>query len=194
MVSRVSVFCASSSRAAAVHMEAAEKLAGLLTDNDLLVQYGGGHAGLMGKLADIILTRNGKIRGIIPQFMVDEGWMHTGVEDMIVVKDMAERKNLIMTKTDGIIAMAGGVGTLEELTEAITLKQLGLIDVPIVILNTGGFYNELCTFFEKMSEENLIRGEHHRLWTKAHTPEEAVHLLLSSPKWDKTKARNSAAI
>ncbi len=194
MISKVSVFCASSSKAKKEFRKAADELADLLIKNNLLIQYGGGGAGLMGQLADRVLEKNGKIRGIIPQFMVDEGWMHTGVKDMLVVNTMAERKNIIMTNTDGIIILPGGIGTLEELTEAMTLKQLGIIDVPIVILNINGYYDRLCSFFEKMSSENLLRNEHHQLWTKAKTPDDAVHQLLNSPKWDKTKARNSAAI
>lgn len=194
MISKVSVFCASSSLAGKDYKKAADTLAGLLVENDILVQYGGGGAGLMGQLADSILARNGKIKGIIPQFMVDEGWVHPKVEDMVVVNNMAERKNLIMTDTDGIISMPGGIGTLEELTEVITLKQLGLIDIPIVILNTNGFYNDLCSFFEKMGSENLMRKEHNELWQKASTPEEAVHFLLNTPRFDKVKARKRAAI
>ena len=194
MISKVSVFCSSSSLAGEVYMKAVGDLATLLVKNNLLVQYGGGDVGLMGHLADIVLENKGKIRGIIPEFMVKEGWIHPEVQDMEIVDTMSERKRLIMTDTDGIIALAGGFGTLEELSEAITLKQLGLINVPIIILNTNGFYDELFSFFRRMSTENLIREEHHKIWRDVKLPGEVLPQLFNTPTWDSNQARKRAAI
>ncbi len=99
-----------------------------------------------------------------------------------------------MTDTDGIITLAGGFGTLEELSEAITLKQLGLINIPIIILNTNGFYDELFNFFRRMSTENLIRDEHHKIWKEVKLPGEVITQLFNTPKWDSGQARKRAAI
>ena len=194
MISKVSVFCSSSSLAKEVYRDAARDLATLLVENNILVQYGGGDVGLMGHLADTVIERKGKIRGIIPEFMVKEGWKHHGVKDMEIVETMSERKRIIMTDTDGIITLAGGFGTLEELSEAITLKQLGLINIPIIILNTNGFYDELFNFFRRMSTENLIRDEHHKIWKEVKLPGEVITQLFNTPKWDSGQARKRAAI
>ncbi len=194
MISKVSVFCSSSSLAGEVYRNAVRDLATLLVKSNLLVQYGGGDVGLMGHLADTVIENQGKIRGIIPEFMVKEGWWHHGVKDMKIVESMSERKRIIMTDTDGIIALAGGFGTLEELSEAITLKQLGLINVPIIILNTNGFYDELFNFFRKMSTENLIREEYHKMWQEVKLPGDVLPQLINTPTWDSSKARKRAAI
>ncbi len=191
---KISVFCASSSKVNKDFLDAAGELAQLLIAQNCLIQYGGGRAGLMGKIADAALAGNGSIKGIIPKFMIDEGWVHPGIEDMVVVADMQERKHMIMSDTDAIIALPGGVGTLEELTEAITLKQLGLINVPIVILNINRFYDPLLELFEKMVDENLLRMEHQKLWQAVTQVSEVIPAINNAFLWDSGNARNIAAI
>lgn len=191
---KVSVFCSSSSLVNENFIRETDVLARNLVNEGFLIQYGGGGVGLMGRLADTVLSLNGKIRGIIPKFMVDEGWVHHNVTDMIVVNDMYDRKKKIMTETDAIIALPGGCGTLEELTEAITLKQLGIISVPIIILNTGDFYNHLIRLFQIMMEENFFRKEHSSIWQIVDKAENVVSAIKNSTPWDPVVARNSAAI
>ena len=141
------------------------------------VVYGGGGIGLMGKLADSIIENGGKITGVIPTFMKDEGWDHTRVKDMILTSDMGERKKQMFEMADAVIALPGGIGTLEELTEAITLKQLSLFDGPIIILNTLGYYNSLLEFLENMVDNHFLRIEHKGIWEIVNTPEEVIVAL-----------------
>lgn len=179
---KVCVFASSSSRINNEYNSAASKLGEILAVSDIEVVYGGGGIGLMGILADAVLKNGGKVTGVIPSFMQDEGWGHNGIEDMIVTFDMGERKKKMFDLSDGVIALPGGVGTLEELTEAITLKQLSLFDGPIIILNTLGFYDHLIDFLENMVENHFLRSEHKGIWQVVNTPEEALNALVTREK------------
>ena len=128
-----------------------------LPNQKINVIYGGGGIGLMGKLADAVIENNGSITGVIPSFMNDEGWGHPHVNEMIVTSDMGDRKKKMFAMADAVVALPGGIGTLEELTEAITLKQLGLFKGPIIILNTLNFYKSLIDFLEHMVSGNFLR-------------------------------------
>ncbi len=193
-ISTVTVFCASSSMAGNEFIEETMILAKELVKENILIQYGGGPIGLMGKLADTVLGLNGKIRGIIPEFMINEGWAHPKVKDMIEVDSMQERKRIIMMKTDAIVALPGGYGTLEELTEAITLKQLGLISIPVIIVNTNGYYDKLVEFFNVMLENNFIKKDHNHTWQIVEKSVDVIPALKNYEKWDPVRARNNAAI
>ncbi len=173
----VCVFASSSSRINSEFGAVAAELGSLLAGAGIGVVFGGGGIGLMGKLADSVLEHNGKITGVIPSFMKDEGWGHQGLTEMIVTTDMSERKKTMFRLSGGVIALPGGVGTLEELTEAITLKQLSLYDGPIVILNTRGFYDSLINFLDNMVEENFLRSQHRGIWEVVNTPAEALSAL-----------------
>jgi uncharacterized protein (TIGR00730 family) len=174
---RVCVFAASSSRIAEDYRTAASELGILLAGSGIEVVFGGGGIGLMGTLADAVLKNGGKITGVIPAFMKKEGWGHNGLTNMIITSDMSKRKNKMFALSDAIIALPGGVGTLEELTEAITLKQLSLFDGPIIILNTLGYYNSLLGFIDHMISSNFMRFEHRGIWEVANTPEEVIASL-----------------
>ena len=134
-----------------------------------------------GKLADAVIENGGKITGVIPEFMKDEGWGHPGLEDMISTADMGERKKKMFTMSDAVIALPGGIGTLEELSEAITLKQLSLFNGPVIILNTMNFYKPLVDFLENMVEQNFLRTEHKGIWEVVDTPEEVIAALNRKP-------------
>lgn len=179
---KVCVFASSSSRINNDYNIVASRLGEILAASDIEVVFGGGGIGLMGKLADAVMKNGGKVTGVIPSFMQDEGWGHIGIEDMIITHDMGERKKKMFDLSDGVIALPGGVGTLEELTEAITLKQLSLFDGPIIILNTLGFYNHLIEFLDNMVENHFLRSEHKGIWQVVNTPEEAVNALINSEK------------
>ncbi len=171
---RVCVFASSSSRINNDYISEATKLGLLLAKAEIEVVYGGGGIGLMGKLADAAIANGGKVTGVIPSFMQDEGWGHSEVENMIITRDMGERKKTMFGLSDAVIALPGGVGTLEELAEAITLKQLSLFDGPVIILNTKGFYTHLIEFLDIMVNEHFLRSEHKGIWKVVDTPEEAV--------------------
>ena len=183
MISSVSVFCASSQKVDQVYFHDALELGEILVKNQISVLYGGGAIGLMGCLADTILKNGGKITGIIPRFMLEQGWSHKKVNH-IVVETMHERKKKLAENADAIIAMPGGVGTMEELLEMITLKQLGKLVVPIVILNTNGFFNPLLSLFEQMIEQHFMRDIHRNLWTLVNKPSEVMNGIQNAPEWD----------
>lgn len=179
----ICIFASSSSRIDDKFAEAATKLGTLLAEAGLNVVYGGGGIGLMGKLADAVMAGKGKITGVIPTFMKDEGWDHASVTDMIFTIDMGERKKRMFELADAIVALPGGVGTLEELTEAMTLKQLGIYRGPIIILNTLNFYDSFFQFLKHMVDGHFLRNEHEGMWEIANTPEEVIRLLGKKDNW-----------
>ncbi len=180
---RVCVFAASSSRIDSAYLQAAGELGTVFAREGVHAVFGGGGIGLMGILADSMLAAGGKITGVIPGFMIDEGWGHAGVSDMIVTADMSERKKAIFAMSDAAVALPGGVGTLEELTEVITLKQLGQFNKPIIIVNVNGFYDHLIEFFEHMFRGNFIRLEHKDIWQIVTSAEEVVPAITNYTGW-----------
>ena len=125
--------------------------------------------------------------------MVEQGWQHTGLSELLVVPDMHERKQTMAKLSDAIIALPGGCGTLEELLEVITWKQLGLYLNPIIILNTKGYYNPLLEMLQKAADEQFMRKQHMDIWAVAETPEQAIELVNTMPMWDES-IRKFAAI
>ncbi len=190
---RICVYCASSARIDKVYFNAAERLAAAFAKAGVEVVYGGGAAGLMGVLADTMLKHGGKIKGILPKFMVDVEWEHKGVSDMIMTDTMHERKARFLEDVDALVALPGGCGTLEELLEAITLKRLGQFTKPIIILNTKGYFNPLLEMFEKAVKENFMKDIHLDMWKVVNEPEEVLDAIKNSKPWDKG-AINFAAV
>jgi uncharacterized protein (TIGR00730 family) len=180
---KVCVYCASSAKINPVYFEATGLLAELLVAAGIEVVYGGGASGLMGKLADTILAKGGKIKGIMPKFMNEVEWAHKSVTDFEFTDTMHERKARFLEGIDGIIALPGGSGTLEELLEAITLKRLGLLTKPIVILNTGGYYEPLRQMLERCVEEHFMQPRHLDMWSFVDTPEDIIPALTDAPDW-----------
>ena len=189
----VCVYSASSTKIASVYFEAAEKLGSLLAKQHIRLINGAGSIGLMRSVADAVLENGGEVTGVIPHFMVEQNWHHTGLTELIEVTSMHERKQKMANLSDGIIALPGGCGTLEELLEIITWKQLGLYLNPIIILNVNGFFDPLLEMLERALEENFMRRQHGDIWKVARTPEEAVELLQTTPVWD-ASIRKFAAI
>ena len=189
----VCVYSASSTKIASVYFEAAEKLGSLLAKQHIRLINGAGSIGLMRSVADAVLENGGEVTGVIPHFMVEQNWHHSGLTDLIEVTTMHERKQKMANLSDGIIALPGGCGTLEELLEIITWKQLGLYLNPIIILNVNGFFDPLLEMLERAIEENFMRRQHGDIWKVARTPEEAVELLQTTPVWD-ASIRKFAAI
>ena len=189
----VCVYSASSNKIASVYFEAAEKLGSLLAKQHIRLINGAGSIGLMRSVADAVLENGGEVTGVIPHFMVEQNWHHTGLTELIEVTSMHERKQKMANLSDGIIALPGGCGTLEELLEIITWKQLGLYLNPIIILNINGFFDPLFQMLERAIEENFMRQQHGDRWKVAQTPDEAVELLQTTPVWD-ASIRTFAAI
>lgn len=183
-IKRVAVYAASSSQVSSEYINAAAELGRTLAAEGIEIVYGAGKVGLMGALADAALDAGGKVTGVIPQFMVDNGWCREKLTNLIVTPDMHTRKEKIVSLADATIALPGGVGTLEELMEIITWKQLGLYANPIVILNTRGYFNPLKEMLERAVEEKFMREIHRNLWSIADTPRQAADLIRNTPQWD----------
>lgn len=189
----ITVYSASSGQVPAPYVEAAHTLGHLLAEGGHTLVNGAGRTGLMGACTDACLAAGGRAVGVIPQFMVDEGWQHRGMTELVVTPDMHRRKELMAEMSDACIALAGGVGTLEELLEVITWKQLGLYLKPIILLNTDGYYDALLAQLQRAVDERFMRPQHAACWKVADTPQQAVELALTTPPWD-TSVRKFAAL
>ena len=189
----VCVYSASSTKINPVYFEAAKELGCLLAKRHIRLINGAGSIGLMRSVADGVLENGGEVTGVIPHFMVEQNWHHTGLTELIEVDSMHERKQKMADLSDAVIALPGGCGTLEELLEIITWKQLGLYLNPIVILNINGFFDSLLEMLDRAIDENFMRRQHGDIWKVASTPEEAVELIYTTPVWD-SSIRKFAAI
>lgn len=191
-IASVCVYCASSTKIPAVYFEAAARLGRLLGEKKVRVINGAGNIGLMGAVSDAALAAGGTVTGVIPRFMVEEGWHHEGLTELVEVESMHERKQRMAALSDGAIALPGGCGTLEELLEIITWKQFGLYVNPVILLNTNGFFDPLLAMLERCVDQQFMRPQHAALWAVAHTPEEAVDKLYTEPIWDRHTRRFAA--
>jgi len=192
-ITTITVYGASSSKIDFKYIAAAQKLGELMAEKGLICINGAGQKGVMGAVSESMLAHGGKVIGIIPQFMIDEGWLNTSLSDVIVTPDMHQRKQLMAEKSDACIALPGGIGTMEELLEIMTWKQLGLYRKPIIILNTNGYYDFLLQMLEKSATENFIHHRHQAIWDVAESPEEALELAIQRQEWD-SDARSFAAL
>ena len=173
----VCVFCASSANIDGRYLEAARELGKLLAQGGWRCVNGGGAVGLMGAVTDGTLDAGGMVTGVIPKFMVDNGWCYDRLEDVIVTADMHQRKHMMSEMADAVIAMPGGVGTFEELLETLTWRQLGIVKTPVIILNTLGYYDPLLAMLQHAIDEGFMKPSHNRLWAVASTPAEAIASL-----------------
>jgi len=154
---RISVFCGSSSGHEAIYAEQARLLGQTLGQQNIELVYGGARVGLMGALADGALGAGGKVIGVIPRFLQSKEIAHEGLTELILVDSMHERKTRMNELSDGVIAMPGGFGTLEEFFEMLTWAQLGLHKKPIAILNINGFYDDLNLLIGKMVDQGFLK-------------------------------------
>lgn len=192
-IKNVCVYSASSTKIDKAYFDAAKELGTLLAEKHIGLINGAGCIGLMAASSDAALAAGGNVTGVIPHFMVEQGWHHKGLTKLVETETMHERKRLMADMSDGVIALPGGCGTMEELLEVITWKQLGLYLNPIVVLNVNGFYDPLLAMLGRAIDGNFMRPEHGKIWEVAKTPEEAVDFLFSSPRWNK-EIRKFAAI
>ena len=139
--------------------------------------YGGGNIGLMGELARAVKASGGRVVGVIPQSMVESGLAYEGADRMVVTESLAERKAYMEQHADAFVALPGGLGTLEELTQVIALKQLGQISAAIVLLNVAGFYDHLLAHLERICRLRFAGPECRRLYQVAASPGEALDYI-----------------
>ncbi len=180
MIQKVCVYCSSSSKVDSSYKEVAKQLGKLLAEKRYELVYGAGSVGLMGILADAVLDNGGKVTGVIPQFMVDVEWHHKGISTTILTDTMHERKEKMADLADAFVSLPGGVGTLEELLEIITWKQLGIHSKPIIIVNSNGYYNKLIEMMQHAADNLFIRPEHLGIWQVVETPEQIFNALLNN--------------
>ena len=189
---RVCVYAASSKACHPDYHDAARRLGVFLAERRFTIIYGGGGAGLMGALADGALSKGGRITGVLPRFMKELEWGHSGLTELHLVDDMHTRKHRLLTGSDAVVALPGGCGTLEELLEAITLKRLGIYLGPIVLVNTRGFYDPLITLLSSAIDERFMDERHRAMWQVVTEPEQVIDAFTSARPWS-PDARNFAA-
>lgn len=180
----ITVYSASSGQVPDKYIRAAQELGEAIAQGGHTLLNGAGRTGLMGATTDACLAAGGRAVGIIPQFMIEQGWQHDGMTELVVTQTMHERKEQMASRADACIALPGGVGTMEELLEVITWKQLGLYLKPIILLNVDGYFDALLQQLESAVEERFMRPQHKDIWRVARDADEAIRLAETTPLWD----------
>jgi cytokinin riboside 5'-monophosphate phosphoribohydrolase len=175
----LAVYCASSPTVPPVYFEAAQELGMLLGQYGVGLVYGGTRTGLMGAVADAVKETGGTIVGVIPMLIHGMGITHTGLTEQILTENMRERKAIMEARAEGFIALPGGYGTLEEIFEILTLRQLGYHNKPIVLLNTNDFYRPLLALLENAVEQNFLKPAFYAFLKVADTPREALEYIAT---------------
>ena len=160
----VCVYCGSSQRVDEIYKYTARKVGGAIGSQKLRLIYGGGHVGLMGVLADAALAAGGEVTGIIPEHIRTHEMQHTGLTELIVVDNMHIRKDMMAEKADAFVALPGGFGTLDELFEILTWKQIGLHTKPIIIYNEHGFWDPLLVLIEHVVSKNFAPANNREIF------------------------------
>ena len=184
-INSVCVYCASSTKIDSVYFDAARELGTLLGQRQIRLINGAGNMGLMSAVSDAALRAGEEVTGVIPRFMVEQGWHHTGLTQLVEVESMHERKKTMADLSDAVIALPGGCGTLEELLEIITWKQLGTVSEPDCDTEwSRTISTRLLDMLRQAVDENFMRVQHGAIWHVAQTPQEAVELIYTTPLWD----------
>ena len=178
---RVAVFCASANEVEPCYFREAGRLGKRIGELGWQLIYGGTNIGLMREVADATIRQGGEVTGIIPECIRDRGVAAGGLKQLIVAPDMKERKHLLREHADAFIALPGGWGTLEEITEVITLKQLGQHNKPIVFLNTAGYYKLFFEFIEHSRKAKFISSAYDHLYYIADAVEPALDYIQKYP-------------
>ncbi|MGV3768709.1 MAG: TIGR00730 family Rossman fold protein [Sphingobium phenoxybenzoativorans] len=157
---RLAVYCGSATPADPIYIDCARMIGRTLAECGIGLVYGGGRLGLMGAVADAALEAGGEVIGVIPEALVNAEVAHRGCTELHVVSTMHQRKQLFTDLSDGFVTIPGGVGTMDELWEAVSWSQLGYHDKPVGLLNVGGYYDHLIAFNRHMIETGFIRAQH----------------------------------
>lgn len=173
----VCVFCGSSVGKDPVFAEAAKELGRLLAANNCTLIYGGGKVGLMGIVADEVIRNGGKVTGVIPYFLYQREVGHDGLTELEIVQSMHERKKRMADLSDAFIAMPGGWGTLDELAEILTWRQLGLISGGVGLMNTAGFFDPLIEQLQQMTSKGFVSESNSKILLIAKEPKDLLTKL-----------------
>ena len=158
-IQSLAIFCGSKNGNNPLYAIHAGELGTILAERNITLIYGGGKNGLMGCIADAAMEKGGKVRGVIPQVLIDWESQHKGISELTVVDDMHVRKRKLYELCDGAVILPGGFGTLDELFEILTWNGLSIHDKKIFILNSGGFYSHLLAHLERLDTEGFLYGE-----------------------------------
>lgn len=189
----LTVFCGSSHQVDDSFLQGAAEVGRLLCEMGFGVVYGGGGRGLMGSLADAVLSHGGAIHGVIPRFMIEREWVHRQVASMDVVTTMSERKNRLIELGDIIMALPGGIGTLDEFFEAVTLRQLGCHEKPLLLFNQSGYYDPLLLLQQHMHDHGFWDKGSHGVWQQITDIGQLRMFLLDwRDQWVKKEAEHAA--
>ncbi len=156
---RITVFCGANNGKSELYKENAIELGKWIANKNHTLVYGGGKIGLMGVIADTVLENSGEVIGIMPQFLVDREISHKGITEFVIVDDMSERKTQLVDLGDAFIALPGGPGTLEEISQVISWVRVGKKDAPCILMNVNGYYDFLEQYFDKMVEDGFLTKE-----------------------------------
>lgn len=173
----ICVFCSSSNQIPKEYMAMAADLGKKIAIGGYHLVHGGGKIGLMGILATAVQQHGGKVTGVLPEMLNLEGIASESDDEIIITRDMADRKNEMRKRSRAFIALPGGFGTVEELMETITLKQLGYHNLPVVIINTNSYYDHLLNLFADMFRQKFADETYSSLYYIASTPEDAIHYI-----------------
>lgn len=175
----VCVFCGSQPGRRPEYVEAAREMGRLLATNGIELVYGGGHVGLMGAMADAALVNGGRVIGVIPEHLMRPEVAHLGLSELLVVDSMHTRKRTMAMRSDAFIVLPGGFGTLDEMFEMLTWRQLRLQDKPVGLVNVEGYFDSLLALLTHAADEGLIRSEHLGLLTVESTPQRLLERLIA---------------
>ena len=176
---KICVFTGSRQGSRPEYSEAARQLGRALVERHYGLVYGGGNVGLMSVIADTVLGLGGHVTGVIPDSLVSKEVAHRGLSDLRIVQSMHERKAVMAELSDGFIAMAGGIGTMEEFFEVLSWAQLGIHRKPCGLLNTGGYYEHLIKFLDDAVDQGFLKPKHRSLLIVANEPAEMLNRLES---------------
>lgn len=173
-INSLCIYCGSNFNGDPILQNAIEALAETMVAQDISLIYGGGSVGVMSVIADEVLKRNGKVKGVIPQFLMDKEVGHKGLTEMIITENMHQRKQRMADLSDGFVILPGGFGTLEEFFEVLTWLQLGLHAKPIGVLNIGGFYDPLFAQMDVMVKHRFLKQNNRDLVFNETNPIELI--------------------
>lgn len=173
----VCVFCGSQPGRRAEYVEAAREMGRLLATSGIELVYGGGHVGLMGAMADAALVSGGRVIGVIPEHLMRPEVAHLGLTELLVVDSMHTRKRTMALRSDAFVVLPGGFGTLDEMFEMLTWRQLRLQSKPVGLVNVEGYFDSLLDLLTHAVDEGLIRSEHLGLLTVESTPQRLLARL-----------------
>jgi uncharacterized protein (TIGR00730 family) len=176
---KICIYCSSSDALKPEYYELARKTAQILAQRGHVLVYGGARVGIMGVLANEMLSHHAQVIGIIPKVIEAKEIAHKGISELHITETMQQRKQMLQDISDAFLVLPGGFGTLEELFETLTAKQLEFYDKPLVILNSFNFYSPLLEQFEHFFQENITRKDYANLYHICQSPEDSVAFIES---------------